>query len=97
MLVIWWSITGVTLPFTRPHIWERGVHVPLPLMISLSLISTILEYYVLFTGVATVNLLSIVITLIIMAWGIGMYAVMSYINKKRGIDINAIFSEVPPE
>ncbi|MBS7646265.1 APC family permease [Candidatus Bathyarchaeota archaeon] len=97
MLVIWWSITGVTLPFTRPHIWERGVYVPLPLMISLSLISTILEYYVLFTGVATVNLLSIVITLIIMAWGIGMYAVMSYINKKRGIDINAIFAEVPPE
>jgi len=96
MLVIWWSMTGITLPFTRPHIWERGIYIPLPLMIGLSLVSTVLEYYVLFTGVANVDPLSLVITLAIMGFGLAMYAIMSYVNRKRGIDINAIFAEVPP-
>jgi len=96
MLVIWWSITGITLPFTRPHIWERGIYIPLPLMIGLSIISTVLEYYVLFTGVATVDPLSLLITLTIAGFGFSMYAIMSYVNRKKGIDINAIFSEVPP-
>lgn len=96
-LVIWWSLGGITLPFTRPHIWERGIYVPIPAVILLGLISTVLQYYVLFTGIAGVNPLSIYITLAIMGLGMAWYAGMSYYNMKRGIDIAKIFSEVPPE
>lgn len=97
LLVLWWSIAGVTLPFTRPQIWKRGVAVPLPLVIVLALVSTLLQYYTLFTGLSAVSELSLYVTLAIMGIGIGMYALMSYLNVRRGIDIDKIFAEVPPE
>lgn len=97
LLVLWWSIAGLTLPFTRPHIWKRGVAIPIPLMILLALASTILQYYTLFTGLAAVSELSLYVTLAIMAIGMGMYALMSYLNVQKGIDIDKIFAEVPPE
>lgn len=97
LLVLWWSMAGITLPFTRPRIWERGLAVPIPVVIVLGLVSTLLQYYTLFTGLAQVNMISLYITLAIMAIGILGYAIGSYLNRKKGIDIDKIFSEVPPE
>ncbi|MEM2111632.1 MAG: APC family permease [Candidatus Bathyarchaeia archaeon] len=97
LLVLFWSLAGITLPFTRPQIWKRGLSVPLPLVIILALISTILQFWTLFTGVAGVDEISLYITLTIMFIGMGMYALMSYLNIQKGIDVNQIFAEVPPE
>jgi len=97
LLVLWWSTSGITLPFTRPQIWARGIAIPIPLMVLLAVISTILQYFTLFTGLANVDILSLYITLAIIGIGMSMYAAMSYINMRRGIDVDKIFSEVPPE
>jgi len=97
LLVLWWSTAGITLPFTRPQIWAKGIAIPIPLMVLLSVISTILQYYTLFTGLVGLSPESIYITLAIAGIGMSMYAIMSYINIRKGIDVDKIFSEVPPE
>ena len=100
LLVIWWSLAGITLPFHRPHIYRRGLKLEIggfPVMAILGIISAAAEYVVLYTGVKNVDPLSIYITVAIITWAMIMYAVASWYNLKRGIEPEKLFSEVPPE
>jgi APA family basic amino acid/polyamine antiporter len=100
LLVIWWSLSAITLPFQRPRIYERGYKWEIagfPVMAIIGLVSAVLEYVILYTGVATVSTLSIYITVAIMGLGMLGYMVFSQRNRKMGLEPEKIFSEVPPE
>jgi hypothetical protein len=100
LLVIWWSLSAVTLPFQRPRIYERGFKWEIagfPVIAIIGFVSAILEYVILYTGVATVSTMSIYITVAIMGLGILGYMTFSYRNRKMGLEPEKIFSEVPPE
>jgi hypothetical protein len=66
-------------------------------MAILGLVSAVLEYVILFAGVATVTTTSIYITVAIMGLGMLGYMVFSQRNSKMGLEPEKIFSEVPPE
>jgi amino acid transporter len=100
LLVIWWSESAIALPFQRPRIYERGYKwevAGFPVMAILGLVSAVLEYVILFAGVATVGITSIYITVAIMGLGMLGYVVFSQRNSKKGLEPEKIFSEVPPE
>ncbi|MGA2791130.1 MAG: APC family permease [Candidatus Bathyarchaeia archaeon] len=100
LLVIWWSESAIALPFQRPRIYERGYKwevAGFPVMAILGLVSAVLEYVILFAGVATVTTTSIYITVAIMGLGMLGYMVFSQRNSKMGLEPEKIFSEVPPE
>jgi APA family basic amino acid/polyamine antiporter len=100
LLVIWWSLSAVTLPFQRPRIYERGFKWEIggfPVIAIIGFVSAVLEYVILYTGVATVSTMSIYITVAIMGLGILGYMIFSYQNRKMGLEPEKIFSEVPPE
>ena len=100
LLVIWWSESAITLPFQRPRIYDRGYKwevAGFPVLAILGLVSAVLEFVILYTGVATVSTLSIYITVAIMGLGMLGYMVFSQRNMKMGLEPEKIFSEVPPE
>jgi hypothetical protein len=66
-------------------------------MAIIGFVSAVLEYVILYTGVATVSTMSIYITVAIMGLGMLGYMTFSARNRKMGLEPEKIFSEVPPE
>jgi hypothetical protein len=91
-----WS--EIELPFSKPHIWEKGFRWTLggiPLMAITGSISAAFMLYILTTSAAIVGSgMMIAITYLI---GTLHFAFYAYRNMKRGIAPSSIYGELPPE
>ncbi len=95
------ALAAVSLPYYRPTLWERsgawmvpGLKVPL---ISFGgLISGAIFFYAMIAFQATA-VYEILFTVIVYVWGQIMYIYYGAKNKAKGIELGAIFGQLPPE
>jgi len=105
--IIWffWSmllcIAATIFPFRRREIWEKGyaIRVGVPLISILGIISLIVYAYVNITAISEAAAKNL--DILIIAIGVWIFALVYYLayaayNKRRGIDVNAIYKEIPP-
>ena len=94
------GLSPTVLPFTRPYIWEQGLRLTIagfPLMSILGLIHSAFFTYVFLTAAMTMKIESAYAFMISMGIGLIPFLYYAHRNKKLGIDINKIFTELPPE
>jgi amino acid transporter len=91
-------IAEAELPFSKPHIWERGyrkVIFGIPLMAVTGVISTTLFLYVLTTSATAVG--SGLLLAVIYFVGMLQFIYYAQKNMKQGIRVTEIYGELPPE
>ena len=92
-------ISGVIYPLTRPEIWERGHALRVagvPLISILGTISFFVSMYVI-----TAAITEAVADVLYLAIGVWTFALIYYVayalyNRRRGIEVEAIYREIPP-
>jgi len=101
------AISTALLPFLRkdiykrtvPHKWSIG-GIPVITIVG-GAVSAFLLGVLVFTWnnpvILPINFATLLSLGIIYTSGIAIYAIAYYINRERGIDLNMIFSEIPPE
>ncbi len=103
--IIWffWStllcVAATIYPITRPEIWERGYALRVaafPLISLLGIISFIVYMYV--NTAAIVQAVSDILYLAIGVWAFTLvyYVAYALYNRRRGIDVEAVYREIPP-
>jgi len=100
LLGVFWGLAAICLPYTRPHIWERGYRARVagvPVDVIFGAITATISWYILFVGMRPVDIISIIMTTVIITIGTVAYVVGTVVNQRRGIDASKIFAEVPPE
>jgi amino acid transporter len=96
-LRLMWSLGGIVFPFVRPQLHERGLAWKIggfPVITITGLICAVFMWFALLTG-ATLS--TVIAWLFVYAAGMIGYAIASYVNARRGIDVSKIFGELPPE
>jgi amino acid transporter len=95
------TLVEVSLPYYRPTLWERSgawTFLGIPLISLAGLISGGIFFYALVSFVPTSGVgYETLFTVLIYGWGQIMYMYYGAKNKARGIDMAAIFGQLPPE
>jgi amino acid transporter len=94
------GMAGVTLPYEKPHIWERGYKwaiAGVPTLAITGFINTILNMILMVMGAAGLTFSGACFTALFACLGFFWYWVFAAVNKRRGIDIGRIFATLPPE
>ena len=101
------AISMALMPFLRKDIYKRAVphkwsigKIPVITIVGSAVFAFLLGVLAVTWGnpvLLPVNFVTLLSLGIIYASGIAIYVIAYYINKQRGIDLNLIFSEIPPE
>ena len=102
------GVAAIALPFRRKDIFEKAPSLArtkvggVPLLVILGVITTlgsasgaIVSALPQFTG-APVNPYYVFVALFVVALGVVYYAIVYSYNKRRGLDMNVAFREIPP-
>ena len=94
------SMSQIVLPFLRRHIWERGLTWTIggfPVITINGIIYSAIASYLIMTGALGMDISSILSVIMIYTIGGAFYAIYSFRNQKKGIDVSKIFADLPPE
>ncbi len=95
------TLAEVALPYYRPTLWERSggwTIAGIPLVSIAGLISGAVFFYALVSFVPTSGVsFETLFTVAIYFWGQMMYMYYGAKNKAKGVDMAAIFGQLPPE
>ena len=94
------SLSGVSLPWIKPSIHDRGLAWRIggfPVMAIAGAIASGFFAFAFMASFNPANLTPLYVFLLIYGIGALGYMIASYVNLRRGIDINKIFVELPPE
>mgnify|MGYP001772550355 CR=1 FL=1 len=101
------AISTALLPFLRKDIYKRAVphkwsigKIPVVSIIGSAVFAFLLGVLAFTWGnpvLLPINFVTLLSLGIIYASGIAIYVIAYYMNKQRGIDLNMLFNEIPPE
>jgi basic amino acid/polyamine antiporter, APA family len=94
-----WGVSEALLPYRRREIWDNGPRWTigkLPLDVPVGIFNALVMAYLLIISWSSQNTVSRVFTVILWTVGLIVYIIYYFYNKRKGIDINAIFRSVPP-
>ncbi|TFG14107.1 APC family permease [Candidatus Thorarchaeota archaeon] len=95
------SLAEISLPFYRPTLWERSgawTIAGVPLVSIAGLVSGAVFFYALVSFVPTAGVqFETLFTVGLYFWGQLMYTYYGMKNKAKGVDMSAIFGQLPPE
>ncbi len=95
------TLAEVSLPYYRPTLWERSgawTIGGIPLVSIAGLISGAIFFYSLVSFVPTSGVVyETLFTVGVYFWGQMMYIYYGHKNKAKGVDMGAIFGQLPPE
>lgn len=97
MYLLGYMFTGLALallPIAKPEIYESVKSRLAPVCGVVAFSAGILFFAV---NAGTLQILDITISSIILGIGLGLYLYYSYKNKKMGVDLKTLMSEIPPE
>jgi len=103
--IIWffWStllcVTATIFPLTRPEIWEKGyAHriAGFPVISLLGIISFIVYMYVNTAAIAEAASNILYLAIGVWAFALVYYVAYALYNRRRGIDVEAVYREIPP-
>ncbi|NHJ13793.1 MAG: APC family permease [Candidatus Thorarchaeota archaeon] len=95
------TLAEVALPYYRPTLWERSgawTLLGVPLVSIAGLISGAVFFYALISFVPSSTVqFETLFTVVVYFWGQLMYMYYGAKNKAKGVDMAAIFGQLPPE
>ena len=94
------SLSGISLPWTKPSIHDRGLAWRIggfPVMAIAGALASGFFAFAFMASFNPANLTPLYVFLLIYGIGTAGYMIAGYVNQRRGIDINRIFVELPPE
>lgn len=100
--IVWgYGLSAMLLPYLKPEIYERspvGWKIgKVPLMVILGVITFAAGWFFVFLSVMEFTKPIMFVVILTMVIGMLIYLYQQVRNKRRGIDISKIYSEIPPE
>ncbi len=100
MYLLGYTFTGLALallPIVKPEIYEsiKTGKVPFPAICGIVAFGAGLLFFV--VNGSTLPIMDITISAIVLGIGLSLYLYYSYKNKKMGVDLKTLLSEIPPE
>lgn len=95
-----WTLCEIVLPYLRRHIWERGLPLTiggLPIITLVGFIKALVFGFFLLNALVGVKIETIYAFILTYGTAIVLFLIYAHWNTKKGIPVEKIFYELPPE